>query len=131
MLKLSISKVLFEDILLKNITTIEKDATKYWKKEFLEPKIIGDNIFYDIKCIEKIVFVNTFGEDKPQIIVECNKIEYLEDKNIFKIYIGKILEQKNIDLFKDEKDILIKKLIDEKRELIKFLEEMRRQSFLK
>ena len=49
MLKLSISKVLFEDILLKNITTIEKDATKYWKKEFLEPKIIGDNIFYDIK----------------------------------------------------------------------------------
>ncbi|HRM99547.1 MAG TPA: hypothetical protein PKY07_01820, partial [Aliarcobacter cryaerophilus] len=88
--------------------------------EFLEPKIIGDNIFYDIKCIEKIVFVNTFGEDKPQIIVECNKIEYLEDKNIFKIYIGKILEQKNIDLFKDEK-----------QELIKFLEEMRRQSFLK
>ena len=131
MLKLSISKVLFEDILLKNITTIEKDATKYWKKEFLEPKIIGDNIFYDIKYIEKIVFVNTFGEDKPQIIVECNKIEYLEDKNIFKIYIGKILEQKNIDLFKDEKDILIKKLIDEKQELIKFLEEMRRQSFLK
>ena len=105
MLKLSISKVLFEDILLKNITTIEKDANKYWKKEFLEPKIIGDNIFYDIKYIEKIVFVNTFGEDKPQIIVECNKIEYLEDKNIFKIYIGKILEQKNIDLFKDEKDI--------------------------
>ena len=131
MLKLSINKVLFEDIILKNITTIEKDATKYWKKEFLEPKIIGDNIFHDIKCIEKIVFVNTFGEDKPQIIVECNKIEYLEDKNIFKIYIGKILEQKNIDLFKDEKDILIKKLIDEKQELIKFLEEMRRQSFLK
>ena len=131
MLKLSISKVLFEDILLKNITTIEKDANKYWKKDFLETKIIGYNIFYDIKCIEKIFFVNTFGEDKPQIIVECNKIEYLEDKNIFKIYIGKILEQKNIDLFKDEKDILIKKLIDEKQELIKFLEEMRRQSFLK
>ena len=67
----------------------------------------------------------------PILALYTNKIEYLEDKNIFKIYIGKILEQKNIDLFKDEKDILIKKLIDEKQELIKFLEEMRRQSFLK
>ncbi|PRM95301.1 hypothetical protein CJ667_08600, partial [Aliarcobacter cryaerophilus] len=60
-----------------------------------------------------------------------NKIEYLEDKKIFKIYIGKILEQKNIDLFKDKKDILIKKLIDEKQELMNFLEEIRRKNFLK
>lgn len=126
MLKLSINKVLFEDIILKNITIIEKEATKYWKKEFLEPKIIGDNILYDIKCIEKIVFVNTFGEDKPQIIVECQKIEYLEDKNIFKIYIGKILEQKNINNFKDEKDILINELMNEKNELIKMLENIKK-----
>ncbi len=126
MLKLSINKVLFEDIILKNITIIEKEATKYWKKEFLEPKIIEDNILYDIKCIEKIVFVNTFGEDKPQIIVECQKIEYLEDKNIFKIHIGKILEQKNINNFKDEKDILINELINEKNELIKMLENIKK-----
>lgn len=126
MLKLSISKVLFEDILLKNITTIEKDATKYWKKEFLEPKIIGDNIFYDIKCIEKIVFVNTFGEDKPQIIVECLGIDYLEDESKFKIYLGKILEQKNINNFKDKKDILISELINEKNELIKILENIKK-----
>ncbi|PRM96589.1 hypothetical protein [Aliarcobacter cryaerophilus] len=126
MLKLSINKVLFEDIILKNITIIEKEATKYWKKEFLEPKIIEDNILYDIKCIEKIVFVNTFGEDKPQIIVECQKIEYLEDKNIFKIYIGKILEQKNINNFKDEKDILINELMNEKNELIKMLENIKK-----
>lgn len=126
MLKLSINKVLFEDIILKNITIIEKEATKYWKKEFLEPKIIGDNILYDIKCIEKIVFVNTFGEDKPQIIVECQKIEYLEDKNIFKIHIGKILEQKNINNFKDEKDILINELMNEKNELIKMLENIKK-----
>lgn len=126
MLKLSINKVLFEDIILKNITIIEKEATKYWKKEFLEPKIIEDNILYDIKCIEKIVFVNTFGEDKPQIIVECQKIEYLEDKNIFKIHIGKILEQKNINNFKDEKDILINELMNEKNELIKMLENIKK-----
>ena len=44
MLKLSINKVLFEDIILKNITTIEKEATNYWKKEFLEPKIVDNNI---------------------------------------------------------------------------------------
>ncbi|AXK48899.1 hypothetical protein CRU87_02300 [Aliarcobacter trophiarum LMG 25534] len=128
MYKLSISKELFENILLKNIKVIEKEASKYWKKEFLEPKIIEDNIYYDIKSIDKIVFVNTFGEDKPQIIVECRKIEYLKDKNLFKIYLGKVLEQKNIDLFKDEKDILIKKLLDEKQELIKILEDIKRNS---
>lgn len=128
MYKLSISKELFEDILLKNIIIIEKEATKYWKKEFLEPKIIEDSIFYDIKNIEKIVFVNTFGEEKPQIIVECKKIEYLKDKNLFKIYLGKVLEQKNIDLFKDEKDILIKKLLDEKQELIEILKEIKEKS---
>ncbi len=38
MLKLSINKVLFEDIILKNITTIEKEATNYWKKRVFRAK---------------------------------------------------------------------------------------------
>lgn len=128
MYKLSISKELLEDVFLKKILIIEKEATKYWKKELLEPKIVDNNIYYDIKNIGKIVFTNSFGEDKPQIIVECKKIEYLKDKNLFKIYIGKILEQKNIEFIKDEKDILIKKLLDEKQELIRILEEIKRTS---
>ena len=40
MLKLSINKVLFEDIILKNITTIEKEATNYWKCEIQNNLII-------------------------------------------------------------------------------------------
>ena len=128
MYKLSINKELFEKILLKKINLIEKENTNYWKKELLEPKIVDNNIYYDIKNIGKIVFTNSFGEDKPQIIVECKKIEYLKDKNLFKIYIGKILEQKNIEFIKDEKDILIKKLLDEKQELIRILEEIKRTS---
>lgn len=128
MYKLSISKELLEDVFFKKILIIEKEATKYWKKELLEPKIVDNNIYYDIKNIGKIVFTNSFGEDKPQIIVECKKIEYLKDKNLFKIYIGKILEQKNIEFIKDEKDILIKKLLDEKQELIRILEEIKRTS---
>jgi hypothetical protein len=81
MLKLSINKVLFEDIILKNITTIEKEATNYWKKEFLEPKIVDNNIFYSLKKIDKIVLSNTLGNDKPQIIAECLGIDYLEDES--------------------------------------------------
>ena len=64
MLKLSINKVLFEDIILKNITTIEKEATNYWKKEFLEPKIVDKIIFYSLKKIDKIVLFNTLVSDK-------------------------------------------------------------------
>ena len=126
MLKLSINKVLFEDIILKNITTIEKEATNYWKKEFLEPKIVDNNISYSLKKIDKIVLSNTLGDDKPQIIVECLGIDYLEDESKFKIYLGKILEQKNINNFKDKKDILISELINEKNELIKMLENIKK-----
>ncbi|WP_290125348.1 hypothetical protein [Aliarcobacter cryaerophilus] len=39
---------------------------------------------------------------------------------------GKILEQKNINNFKDKKDILISELINEKNELIKILENIKK-----
>ena len=55
MLKLSINKVLFEDIILKNITTIEKEATNYWKKELLEPAIVDNKLTYTIKQFDKLI----------------------------------------------------------------------------
>lgn len=126
MYKFSINKDIFENILLKKVNFIEKKATSYWKKEFLSPKIIENSIFYDIKNIEKIVISNGLGDDKPKIIVECLKIEYDNENFVFKIYLGKILEHKNIDSFKDEKDILIDKLLGEKSELLKILEDIKR-----
>ena len=117
MLKLSINKVLFEDIILKNITTIEKEATNYWKKEFLEPKIVDNNIFYSLKKIDKIVLSNTLGNDKPQIIAECLGIDYLEDESKFKIYLGKILEQKNVGIEEQDKDKIIEQLLEENKKL--------------
>ncbi|MFV3255003.1 hypothetical protein, partial [Klebsiella pneumoniae] len=56
----------------------------------------------------------------------CLGIDYLEDESKFKIYLGKILEQKNINNFKDKKDILISELINEKNELIKILENIKK-----
>ncbi|WP_418185712.1 hypothetical protein ACNSOS_01705 [Aliarcobacter vitoriensis] len=126
MYKFSIKKELFEDILLKKITILEKEATSYWKKEILIPKIIDDSIFFDIKKSENLILVNGLGEDKPKIIVECLNIEYIKDKSIFRFHLGKILEQKNIDDFQDEKDILIKELLNDKNELIKILENLKK-----
>jgi len=124
--KLSITKELFEDILLKKITTIEKKANNHYKKELLEPIIIDNELFFDIKKIKKIKLINGLEATKPQIIIECLKIEYLKDKSIFKIYLGEILEQKNIKEFKDNKDVIIEKLIDEKKELMKILQEIKK-----
>lgn len=126
MYKLSVSKDIFEDILLKRVDFIEKKATSYWKKEFFEAKIVEDIIVYDIKNIEKLLISNGLGEDKPQIVVECLKIDYEKTTSCFKIFLGKILEQKNVDDFKDEKDILIDKLLDEKNELLKILQEIKK-----
>jgi len=94
-------------------------ATSYWKKEILNPRIIDDSIFFEIKQSKSLILVNGLGEDKAKIIVECLKTEYIKDRAVFRFHLGKIIEQKNIDSFQDDKDILIKELLDEKSELKK------------
>ncbi|TLT06101.1 hypothetical protein FE243_09035 [Aliarcobacter thereius] len=125
MYKLSITKELFENIFLKKEKNIEKPATKYWKKELFFPKIIDDNIFYDLKKIEKIILTNGLEKSGPQMVLECLNLEYKKDKNIFVFHLGKILEQKNIEDINDEKDLIIKQLLDEKEELKKVLLELK------
>ena len=75
MLKLSINKNLFDDILIKKVLLLEKKNSNYWKKELLEPIIIEDKLSYKIKQIEKLILVNGLGEDKPQMIIECKKVD--------------------------------------------------------
>ena len=84
MYKLSINKELFENILLKRIIILEKENTNYWKKELLEPILKENKLTYEIKQFEKIIITNGLGKDKPQIVVECLKVDYSIQKNIGK-----------------------------------------------
>ena len=72
LLKLSISRDIFEAILSKNVSFLEKEASSYWKKELLEPKFEDNKILYDIYKIEKIILTNGLGNDKPQITIEID-----------------------------------------------------------
>lgn len=128
MYKLSINKDLFENILLKKINILEKENNNYWKKELLEPKIIDDKLTYTIKQIKKLLIANGLGSDKPQIIVECLKVDYSIEKNVFEFYVGKILEQKNIDINENQKDKMIEQLLKEKEELENILIEIKNSS---
>ena len=110
--KISVSKELFDDLLLKKTSTLDKKSSKYWKKELLEPKIIDNKISYSIKQCDKLTITNGLGEEKPLLVVECDKIEYFTSNDSFKFHIGKILEQKNTTTQMDYKDNLIKKIID-------------------
>lgn len=123
MYKLSINKDLFENILLKKTFILEKENTNYWKKEFLEPVILDDNLIYKIRQFEKIILTNGLGKDKPQMTVECKKVDYSIENGCFEFYLGKILEQKNINNAEDEKDKIIKQLLKEKEELENKLKE--------
>ena len=123
MYKFSINKDLFENILLKKTLILEKENTNYWKKELLEATLKDDKLTYEIKQFKKIVITNGLGNDKPQIVVECLKVDYSIQKNVFEFHLGKIVEQKNILQVEDEKDILIKKLLKEKEELESKLKE--------
>ena len=131
MYRFSINKELFENILLKKTLILEKENTTYWKKELLEPIIIDDKLSYEIKQFKKLILTNGLGKDKPQIVIECLKVDYSIEKGLFEFYLGKILEQKNIPEIDDEKDILIKQLLDEKKELMNILEEIKKSKIFK
>ncbi len=117
MLKISIDKNLFENILLKKTFFITKDITKYWKKELLEPTIKNDKISYSIKQVKKLVLTNGLGEGKPSIVIECKKIDYDGIKDQFLFELGKIIEQKNTNIEENYKDNLIQQLLKEKAQL--------------
>ncbi|ABV67574.1 hypothetical protein [Aliarcobacter butzleri] len=132
MFKLSVNKDLFSKILSKKLYVIEKESSNYWKKELLEPIIIENKLTYKIKQINKLLITNGLGEDKPQIVIECLKIDFSQQKGIFEFYLGKILEQKNIAEIEveDEKDILIKQLLNEKKELLNILNDIKKSKIL-
>ncbi|MBF7071371.1 hypothetical protein L5F43_08945 [Aliarcobacter butzleri] len=132
MFKLSVNKDLFSKILSKKLYVIEKESSNYWKKELLEPIIIENKLTYKIKQINKLLLTNGLGEDKPQIVIECLKIDFSQQKGIFEFYLGKVLEQKNIAEIEveDEKDILIKQLLNEKKELLNILNDIKKSKIL-
>ncbi|WP_122892915.1 GGDEF domain-containing protein [Arcobacter peruensis] len=118
MQKISVSKELFEDILLKKILVLSKENNKYWKKILLEPKIVNDNIEYSIKQFDNLTITNGLGKDSPLLVIECKKIDYSSSKDCFEFSLGKIIEQKNTNLEENYKDNLIEELLREK-ELLK------------
>ncbi len=117
MYKISVNKELFKDIQFKKTHLLEKETSKYWKKELLEPKIENDKIKYSIKQIDKLIITNGLHQDNPQLTIECEKVDYSFKKDIFEFHLGKILEQKNTDLEENYKDALIEELLREKAEL--------------
>lgn len=114
MYKISVNKDLFNDILLKKTLVLTKENNKYWKKELLNPTIINDKINYTIKQFDKLTITNGLGDDKPQLVVECKKVDYSLSKDLFEFYLGKIFEQRNTDLEDNYKDTLIEQLLREK-----------------
>jgi hypothetical protein len=121
--KFSINKDLFENILLKKTLILEKVSTNYWKKEFFEPIIEDDKLIYKIKQFKKLILTNGLGNDKPQIVIECFKLDYSLEKGVFQFYLGKIVEQKNINIGENQKDKIIEQLLKEKEELENKLKE--------
>lgn len=117
MLQLLVQKDLFEDILSTKTKVIEKKVSNYWKKELLDISIVNDAIHYEIRKVNKLRIANEFGEDKPNIVIECHKVDYNVQKNMFEFYLGKIIEQRNIQVKEDYKDTLIQELLKEKEAL--------------
>jgi hypothetical protein len=119
--KLSINKELFDNVLLKKINILEKKNNNYWKKELLEPTIIDDKLTYTIKQFDKLQITNGLGKNNPQMIITCEKVDYDIKNGCFEFYLGKIIEQKNINIVENDKDIIIKQLLEEREKLLEML----------
>lgn len=117
MLQILVPKEIFEEIVTTKKKIIEKKVSKYWKKELLDIEIINDTIEYKIKTIHKIRVANEYGEEKPNIVIECQKIDYNVKKNLFEFYLGRIIEKRNVQIHDDYKDTLIQQLLKEKEVL--------------
>lgn len=115
MYNVSVSKELFEDILLKKESILYKKNSTFWKKELLEPKIEAEQISYSIKQLDKITLTNGLGEDKPQMVIKCDKVDYCSSSGLFEFHLGEIIEQKNVSFSTDYKDVLISQLLKEKQ----------------
>ena len=69
------------------------------------------------KQFKKIVISNGLGNDKPQIVVECLKVDYSIENGVFEFHLGKILEQKNVGIEEQDKDKIIEQLLEENKKL--------------
>ena len=125
MYKLSINKDLFENILLKKVFVLEKKNTTYLKNELFEPILVDDKLSYEIKQFKKLIITNGLGNTKPQLVIECLKVDYSIENACFEFYLGKILEQKNTTINENQKDKLIEQLLKEKEELENILVEIK------
>lgn len=116
MIKISLSKEIFDKVVSKELKILKKEANKHWRKNLLEPKLIGDSIFYEIKKINKITLTHGLGEDKPQVVLEVKEINRNDKEGVFEFSLGRIIEQKNMDMKEDQNEV-IEKLRKEKEEL--------------
>ena len=84
--------------------------------------IYSNGVQIPLSSMDRNVFANLYEiaimgslEEHEEVLLD---IKYAKDKAT--------LEQKNINNFKDKKDILISELINEKNELIKMLENIKK-----
>lgn len=116
MVRLNVSKEIFDSVVLDGVRQLTKDATKHWKKELLEPVLQNDILIYKIKKIKILLLSNGLGTDKPYVKFALDELEYDEAKKEFIFYLGNIIEHKNTEII-DHKDTLIQKLLKEKEQL--------------
>lgn len=113
MIRLNVSKEIFEQIALHGARELKKDATNHWKKELFEPVLYNDTLSYNIKKKKLLHLSNGLGDDKPSIKITIEDIQYVQENNQFILHLGTILEFKNTQIV-DQKDSLIQKLLAEK-----------------
>ena len=78
-IRVQVKKEILDGVLNQKIFHIELEASKYWKKELFDVRLIDDNLTFNIKEIDTISISNGLHPALP--VYNYNCIRYFLNKN--------------------------------------------------
>jgi hypothetical protein len=96
-IKVQVKKQILEEILDQTRFHIELKASKFWKKELIDVKVVDDKLVANLKKIDTITISNGLHSSLPTYQYQCLRYTLNEKKDKFIFQLGdKITKDKKV-----------------------------------
>ena len=95
-IRIQVSKEIIQELLDLKRFHLELLATKHWKKELLDVKLVDDELQYNLREIKTITVSNGLHPELPVYEYECIRFSLSDDEKKFVFQLGKRLNQEEV-----------------------------------